>query len=274
MNPKVSICIPTYNSPKLFRSCLESIVIQTYKDYEIIVTDDSTNEEIENIINEFNFGNKIKYFKNRIRLGTPENWNEASRHASGDYIKMLHHDDKFYDENSLFDFVMMLEKNPDSNFAFCASQQISETDECLSIHSTTTKQLKLLRENPNFLFLGNFIGAPSTTIYKKDNMIEYDIKLRWLVDIDFYIRKINDKFIYSSKTLVKILEDGKNQVTREFEKNLKLQKEESIYLFNKIKKTNNFSYSIIFYKYFNLLKIEIKKILIKTRIIKFFNKND
>ena len=48
--PKVSILIPTYNQPQFVKECIESILSQTFTDYEIIVTDDSTNTETEEMI--------------------------------------------------------------------------------------------------------------------------------------------------------------------------------------------------------------------------------
>ena len=45
--PKVSICIPTYNQLKYLEKCISSILMQEYTDYEIIVSDDSTNNDVE-----------------------------------------------------------------------------------------------------------------------------------------------------------------------------------------------------------------------------------
>ena len=188
---------------------------------------------------------------------------------------MLHHDDRFNDKDSLLEFVNMLEKNPDSSFAFSSSQKMSEDGKYLSIHEASKKQLKLLLKNPNFLLFGNFIGAPSATIYKKDDKIEYDAKLRWLVDIDFYIRKLNTNnyFVYSKKPLIKILVDGKNQVTREFEKNLQLQKTELIYLHNKLKRMYGYSFNMKLYEILYFSKLQIKKLLIWIGIYILFNGN-
>lgn len=49
--PKVSICIPTYNNVESLQRCIESILVQTFEDYEIIITDDSNNSDIAEYVN-------------------------------------------------------------------------------------------------------------------------------------------------------------------------------------------------------------------------------
>lgn len=89
----VSVCIPTYNQIENFKRAFESVISQEYSDYEIIVTDDSTNDEISNYLQFRNSPHVVRYYKNSPRLGAPANWNRAISLAKGKYIKILHHDD-------------------------------------------------------------------------------------------------------------------------------------------------------------------------------------
>ena len=59
---KVSICIPTYNRPDCLKRLLESVFSQTYKDYDIIITDNSDGNSVLDIVNNYS---GIKYYKNR-----------------------------------------------------------------------------------------------------------------------------------------------------------------------------------------------------------------
>ena len=61
---KVTVAIPTYNSLKDLKKALESVLIQEYDDYEVVITDDSKNNEIEDYLKELN-NPKVKYFLNR-----------------------------------------------------------------------------------------------------------------------------------------------------------------------------------------------------------------
>src|SRR5215469_11343388 len=96
LNPKVSICIPAFQQPTCLRRALDSVFFQTFKDYEVIISDDSTDNSVENVVREYNRERAgVKYHKNAVTKGSPENWNAAIELATGEYIKILHHDDCF-----------------------------------------------------------------------------------------------------------------------------------------------------------------------------------
>src|SRR3989344_6387452 len=98
---KVSICIPTYKQVDYLRKTLNSVLVQDFHDYELIITDDSSDDSVKNLLKEFDFKGKLKYYHNKIALGSPANWNYSLKQATGEYIKILHHDDFFTADNSL-----------------------------------------------------------------------------------------------------------------------------------------------------------------------------
>ena len=125
--PKVSICIPTYNNADEVKHLLESIYEQEYKDFEVNISDDSTNKEIAILVRTYQqqYGEEqIRYVHNEKRLGHIINWNAPIRMASGEYIKIMFSDDWFTDSKSLGAFVEMLDDNPDVMLAFCGSRQV------------------------------------------------------------------------------------------------------------------------------------------------------
>lgn len=198
--PKVSICIPAYNNERSIERLLKSIYHQTYKDYEIIITDDSNDNRVKELVSHYP---DVRYYKNEKRLGSTANWNEAVLKSHGDYIKIMHHDDWFSGEDSLKQFVQMLEEHQEADIAFSGTLQ-SKGTESYERH-ILGKDVKLIKDNYKNLFLGNTIGAPSATIYKKNN-IQFDENLTWLVDMEFYMNvlKNNPQFIYSNEPLVSI----------------------------------------------------------------------
>ena len=242
--PKVSICIPAYKQPVLLRRTLKSVIIQSYYDYEVIITDDSPDNSVVNVVREFQPNIKIKYYLNKKRMGSPENWNEAVRLASGEYIKILHHDDWFSDENSLAEFVNMLDQNPKADFAFCPSKNCGADGKMRYVNMTTETQIKMLHADPRVLFQGNFIGAPSATIYRRQVDQEFDPRLKWLVDIDFYIRVLADKkeFVYVRRPLVCVSLESSGKVTDECLDNKKVEVFEYLYLYTKLSKYGPLDY--------------------------------
>lgn len=237
--PKVSICIPTYNNLKAFKRCLNSVLLQNYTDYEVVITDDSSNEDIKNyLVENGNFDN-LFYFKNQNALGSPENWNEAIRKSKGEYIKVLHHDDWFTYENSLEIFVQLLDKNPTSAIAFVASKNVNlDTNTIINHNRPSKEKIEEIKRNPITLLNGNFIGAPSATIFRRNNFSVFDINTIWFVDIDFYIQILikNKSLIYTDIDAISIgIADS--QITNKVENDQKINIYEFFYLLHKWKIT-------------------------------------
>ncbi len=237
MKATVSICIPTYNQTEFLRKNLDSVLIQSYSDYEIIITDDTPDDTVQRLIQEYDFGGKLRYFKNKKRLGSPENWNEAIRHASGEYIKLLHHDDYFVHENSLYEYVQMLNLNPQADFALSATRVSFSNDiEKNRIHGMSLEEFNTLKTEPVILFNGNIIGAPSATIYRQGVHRPFDNNMKWLVDIDFYISVLweNANIVYSDKPLICTNGGEQHSVTNQCLNDKNVNVYEYFYLFNKI----------------------------------------
>jgi len=97
INPKVSVVIPTYKRPHLIGRAVKSVLNQTYKNFEIVIIDDSPNDETENIVKSFN-DIKIKYTRNKIRRGFIGARNQGVKESSQDskYIAFLDDDDEYF----------------------------------------------------------------------------------------------------------------------------------------------------------------------------------
>lgn len=241
MKPKVSICIPTYRQVDFLRQTLFSIKEQKFTDYEIIVSDDSPDDAVKSLLSEFNFGKKLHYFFNETPLGSPANWNAATRRGNGEYIKILHHDDKFAHPDALGEFVNMLDTNQNADFGFCASSVEDFKTKLKRENRPTADQLQMLSSVPEKLFLGNFIGAPSATICRRKSLIDYDNRMMWLVDIDFYIRILqqNKHFSYNPNVLISTPTNVDHQVTELCKNNAQVELYEYSVLF--LKNANFFS---------------------------------
>lgn len=232
--PKVSICIPTYNNVESLQRCIESILVQTFEDYEIIITDDSNNSDIAEYVNKIE-SKKIFYYKNKTQLGSPENWNEGIRKSTTDIIKILHHDDWFTNENSLDIFVKLLQDNPKSSLAFVASKNFDvNNNKVINYNKPSVSSINHLEKNPMDLLKGNFIGAPSATIFRKKENLLFDKETIWFVDIDFYVQilLINNKLAYSDSDAVTI-GISNTQITKEVENDKKIIVFEYFYLLHK-----------------------------------------
>ena len=98
--PKVTIGIPTYNSEKFIIQAIESVLNQTYQDFELIISDDGSTDNTHAIVSFYAEKDKrIRYIKNSNRLGLFGNFNNCIEHSSGEYINILGHDDVMLPRN-------------------------------------------------------------------------------------------------------------------------------------------------------------------------------
>ena len=112
--PLVTIGLPAYNRPAGLKKCLETIVTQSYKNLEIIISDNcSTDELVQQVILEFAAkDSRIKHFRQSANIGLEENFNFVYAKASADYFSWMSDDDHF-DSNYINECVKFLENNPD-----------------------------------------------------------------------------------------------------------------------------------------------------------------
>jgi glycosyltransferase involved in cell wall biosynthesis len=230
LQPKVSICIPAYNQPLLLKRCLASILIQTFEDFEVIITDDSRHNEIEDIVQEFN-DPRIFYHKNVRPLDSPANWNKAVEYVKGEYIKILHHDDWFSTDTALERFVMCFEKDPNLSFVFSQCYNITRNESF--VHKASHTFYTKLAKSPEICLFVNGIGAPSVTMFSKEvAQIPFDINSKWYVDVIFYVSvfKKFKKIGYIKEPLLNITTGLETQVTNTTPGKRKII--EAIYTFN------------------------------------------
>jgi glycosyltransferase involved in cell wall biosynthesis len=91
---KISIGLPVYNGEKYIKNQIESIISQTYKNLEIIISDNASIDNTENICKYYaNKDKRIKYIRNEINMGATPNFNQAFSLSTGKYFKWAHSDD-------------------------------------------------------------------------------------------------------------------------------------------------------------------------------------
>lgn len=257
--PKVSICIPVFKAPEFFRRVIESAIVQEYPNFEIVVTDDSPDSSIMDILASMDVSVPLLYEKNPQQLGAPGNWNRAIGLATGAYIKILHHDDWLLTSQSLMQFVDLMKKNPHAQLGFSAARAYDQDHNLKFVHTPSVKRINDLKRDCNTLFLGNLIGPPSSIIFRNTPGLFFDEKLRWLVDIDFYIRLLQGgkTFAYCKTPLVGVTVDSAHQVTRECENNRQVEMYEHLRLFSKLqhKRKHFWSYMKFFSQLFKKFSI-------------------
>ena len=115
---RISILIPTHNDSKYLKQCLDSIVSQTYKNFEIIICDDYSSEEefekIKTIVDGYNSKcDSITLHRNETNLGYQKNWNKLIELSNNEMFHILHADDVFHNNEVISKLVKFLNNNKD-----------------------------------------------------------------------------------------------------------------------------------------------------------------
>lgn len=208
--PYISICIPAYNRVEKLGRLLDSIVWQNYKNFEVIIADDSNTSQVVELIQAYPTL-PIIYYHNKTALGTPENWNEAVRQASGKWIKIMHDDDWFATNTALSKFAAIAQKNT-GTFIFSAYNNVIAQKQVIAVQPSPLRLKRVIRFPAN-LWAQNIIGPPSVVMYPNDGQFIYDNQMKWLVDIDMYIRRMAvHKPVFIPELLINV-ELGETQVT-------------------------------------------------------------
>lgn len=114
----VSVCLTTWNRAPVLARTLESILTQTFSDFELIIGDDCSQDETEEVCRHYEAkDHRVRYFRNQTNLGMPGNLNATIERALGNYIANLHDGDVYHPE-LLAKWKQALDQYPSAAFVF------------------------------------------------------------------------------------------------------------------------------------------------------------
>ena len=227
----VSVIVPTYNRSGLLKNAINSILNQTYQNFEIIIIDDCSTDNTLEIVKQMK-DKRIKYFKNEVSLKATGSRNKGIENSSGDFIAFLDDDDEWYPQK----LEIQLEKFKDSEVGLVYGA-IDLYFEALDFKYPTTpsKKGRLFKE----LLIKNIIGATPSVILRKEALRndkfdinfsareEYDlwiqISKKWKIDyvetsfVKSYYRNNIDRISTNLDNYVQ----GINQLNKKYEKDIK-----------------------------------------------------
>lgn len=179
MKPRISIAIPAHdmaNKAFFLRRSLDAMAQQTFNDFEIVVTDNSEDDVLFDVLKEnYRFWN-FRYLKNPIK-GMAQNTNCAIKESWGEIIKVLYLDDFLAHRNSLLDIHKSFDEN--TQWLVTACDHDIGNNMRTNIHYAS-----FFPEDED-----NMIGSPSVlAIRNNEDKIYFDESMTWLLDFDYYKR--------------------------------------------------------------------------------------
>lgn len=125
MSGLVSVIMPSYNTAEYISESIASVQEQTYADWELIIVDDCSTDNTDEIVKPFLSDKRIKYIKNETNSGAAVSRNRALREAKGKWIAFLDSDDLWFPEKLEKQILFM--KKYDYHFSYTNYIEIDET---------------------------------------------------------------------------------------------------------------------------------------------------
>ena len=162
--PLVSVIIPSYNHEAFIEECIQSVLDQTFQDFEIVITDDGSTDGMVEKIKRFS-DPRIRLFEHAKNEGASIAANNCLRHARGEYIAMLSSDDAWLPEKLEIQ-VDYLQNHPEIYAVFTKINWIDENSELITEPDFYYKDIFNNAENRSryewlhlFFFQGEDIGS-------------------------------------------------------------------------------------------------------------------
>ena len=135
--PRVSVIISTFNGQRYIREAVQSILDQTFQDFELLLVDDGSTDQTVEILRKFN-DHRIKILENGQNLGIAASQNKAVAAATGEYLALMDHDDLSLPDR-LRKQVEFLDARPEIGMLACNCISIVDNDQVQSVSSHFTE---------------------------------------------------------------------------------------------------------------------------------------
>lgn len=180
--PKVSIILPTFNGEQFLSNSIESIISQTYKDWELIIVNDCSTDNTANIINHYiQKDTRIKVITNKENKKLPASLNIGFEQASGEYYTWTSDDNEYYPQ-AIETMVEFLQKNEEYGMVYARTnvEENGVLQDYVWCDHKTTPELLLQISVPGACFL--YRAEIAKTVG------EYDCSMFLNEDHDYWLR--------------------------------------------------------------------------------------
>jgi glycosyltransferase involved in cell wall biosynthesis len=186
--------VPTYNYARFLPDCIESVLGQSLQNCELIITDDGSSDETEDLIQQYlRLDSRIRYIKNERRLGMNGNLRRAASYARGPLVKMLCADD-WLAPNCLEKLKDLLDRHPTAVLASSACIVTDERGQPLELNFLFGHEEAVIRGEKmltRMAMLGGSFGGHSSFMFRRSSYEQvggYDDKLLYAADLELGAR--------------------------------------------------------------------------------------
>jgi len=214
-NKLVSVNVTTYNRSNLLSRCIKSILRQSYKEIEIVIVDDCSSDNTEEVVRSFQSHHEcIKYFRHSNNKGNAFARNTAIKKCNGYYVAFMDDDDEWIDSNKLQKQVAIFESNSVDNLGIVCSGIKRH-----HVSGKVTDKKPVIYKNIKKKVLGGGLIHNSTVLTKKNIILKvggFDEKMLRGIDSEFFRRMIvmhNYNVHFMEDLTCGYYEDSPNRIT-------------------------------------------------------------
>jgi len=273
--PLVSIGIPAYNADSTISACIESALGQSFRDIEIIISDNASSDRTSEICLEFQErDSRIKYFRQVENIGSLANFNFVLEESRGEFFRWLAADD-ILSANSVSESVGVLET--DSKFVACSSPSVFDYE-----HSNLKPPVDFYLEGSQFSRIRSFFANPGRahglfySLVKREVVIKFPYMHRDFFGWDWCVVLFllsSGPFISAPHTLLILGSNGVSS-TKSIYQNYQLRGLKRILPFHNfvlytIRSSQNWSRSSKLLLSTSLFFFSFKNLLLETRLIRY-----
>lgn len=190
----VSIITPSYNTAKFIGQTIESVLNQTYENWEMIIVDDCSTDETDIVVKEYINDARIKYLKNEKNSGAAVSRNYALREAKGKWIAFLDSDDLWVSTKLEKQLQFMMDN--DYHFSYTQYEEIDESNNSLNKYISGPKKITKAKMYAycwpgclTVMYDAHYIGVIQIKNIKKNN--DYAIWLKVIDKANCYLLEKN-----------------------------------------------------------------------------------
>lgn len=241
---KISVIIPTYNRKYQLKECIDSILRQTYFNYEILIVDDCSKDNIRDFLRENYNDERIIYIRNEKNSGAGYSRKNGYNNSTGDYI-IFCDDDDYYIDNNYFSKVIEIFKNEDISLIVSNSYVHYEKENKYVLNRLNYKGILPAEELlENFQFKYMKPNSTFTTIFRKSILKKSKINnMKMVNDSSIYLRGlISGGKVFVNQNIIGIYRIHSKNITFNIKADFLIENlDEKKYIYNIIKENKIFN---------------------------------
>ncbi len=213
-NKAISVCLPVFNGEKYLAQAIESVLSQTFEDFELLIADDCSSDSSGEVISSYAASDsRVTAWKNERNLGLFQNYNECMRRANGAYIKPFAQDDCF--DKTLLERMHTIMQEQTSIALLSVAKQWIDTENRIIQATNRAEQKTLMPFDQDTHMSGdaailetldkfvNWLGEPCSVMFRREYIGNgFDPRFKQIGDLEYWYRILqNGDYYFLSERL-------------------------------------------------------------------------